>query len=247
MPVNVFIDYKLIAQKMDHENKGIICISDFNCDWLFPEKNETKKIFDLANVFQLEQLIKELTRITSQSQTLVDLAFSNRHETIIKSGVYHVGMSDHSLIYIHRKISIPRKQPKIINTRQFKHHNLEIYKHDLAKILENQPQDDDPNMLWEDWKSKFLLVADMHAPPVTSRVRSGHAPWLTSEIKKKIYDRDFLKKKSIKTGSIHFFNAYKKTRNQLNSLIKSTKSKYYNDVLNQGRKDPKQCGKLSIS
>ena len=56
-----------------------------------------------------------------------------------------------------------------------------------------------------------------------------------------------LKKKSIKTGSIHFFNAYKKTRNQLNSLIKSTKPKYYNDVLNQGRKDPKQCGKLSIS
>ena len=54
-------------------------------------------------------------------------------------------------------------------------------------------------MLWEDWKSKFLLVADMHAPP------SGHAPWLTSEIKKIIYDRDFLKKKSIKTGSIPFF------------------------------------------
>ena len=85
-------------------------------------------------------------------------------------------MSDHSLIYIHRKICIPRRQPKIINTCQFKHYNLEIYKHDLAKILENQPQDDDPIMLWEDWKSKVLLVADMHAPPVTSRVQSRHAP-----------------------------------------------------------------------
>ena len=69
-------------------------------------------------MFQLEQLIKEPTRITSQSQTLIDLAFSNRPEIIIKSGVDHVGMSDHSLIYIHRKISIPRKQPKIINTRR---------------------------------------------------------------------------------------------------------------------------------
>ena len=137
-------------------------------------------------------------------------------------------MSDHSLIYIHRKISIPRKQPKIINTRQFKHFNVEAYKQDLAKILQNQPQDGDPNILWEDWKRKFLLAADMHAPPVTRRVRSEHAPWLTSEIKKKIYDRDFLKKKSIKTGSTHFFNAYKKARNQLNSLIKSTKAKYYN-------------------
>ena len=127
MPVNIFIDYELIIQKMDHENKEIICIGDFNCDWLSPEKSETKKLFDLANMFQLEQLIKEPTRITSQSQTLIDLAFSNQPETIIKSGVDHVGMSDHSLIYIHRKIAIPRKQPKIINTRQFKHFNVDAY------------------------------------------------------------------------------------------------------------------------
>ena len=57
-------------------------------------------------MFQLEQLIKDPIRITSQSKTLIDLAFSNRHETIIKAGVGHVGMSDHSLTYIHRKISV---------------------------------------------------------------------------------------------------------------------------------------------
>ncbi|CAB4003372.1 Hypothetical predicted protein [Paramuricea clavata] len=48
---------------------------------------------------------------------------------------------------------------------------------------------------------------------------------------------DFLKKKSIKTGSNH-----KKARNQLNSLIKSTKAKYY-EALNQCRKDPKTMWK----
>ena len=31
MPVKIFIDYELIIQKMDHENKEIICIGDFNC------------------------------------------------------------------------------------------------------------------------------------------------------------------------------------------------------------------------
>ena len=128
---------------------------------------------DLANVFQLKQFLKEPTRITCQ--------------TVIKFGVDHVGMSDHSLVY-------PRKQPKIVNTRQFKH-NVEAYKQDLAKVLQNQSQDFYPNTLCKEWKEKFLLVADMHAPPVTRRVRSEHAPWLTSEIKRKIYDWDFLKKK----------------------------------------------------
>ena len=88
-----------------------------NCDWLSSEKGETKKLYDLANLFQFEQLIKEPTRITGPSQTLIGLIFSNRPQTTIKSVVDRVGMSDHSLIYIHRK-SIPRKQPKIINTRQ---------------------------------------------------------------------------------------------------------------------------------
>ena len=83
----------------------------------------------------------------------------------------------------------------------------------------------------------------MHAPPGTRRVRSEHAPWLTSEIKRKIYDRDFLKKKSVKTGSANFYNAYKKARNELKRLIKSTKARYYNDAFNQCKKDPKAMWK----
>ena len=73
----------------------------------------------------------------------------------------------------------------------------------------------------------FTSSADMHAPLVTRRVRSEHAPWLTSEIKRKIYDRDFLKKKSVRNGSANFYNAYKKARNEMNS---STKARYYNDA-----------------
>ena len=57
------------------------------------------------------------------------------------------------------------------------------------------------------------------------------------------YDRDFLKKKSVKTGSANFYNAYKKARNELNSLIKSAKARYYNDALNQCKKDPKAMWK----
>ena len=53
------------------------------------------------------------------------------------------------------------------------------------------------------------------------------------------YDRDFLKKKSVKTGSANFYNAYKEARNELNSLIKSAKARYYNDALNQCKKTQK--------
>ena len=32
MPVDVFTDYEIPMQKMDHENREIICIGDFSCD-----------------------------------------------------------------------------------------------------------------------------------------------------------------------------------------------------------------------
>ncbi|CAB4044450.1 Hypothetical predicted protein, partial [Paramuricea clavata] len=54
----------------------------------------------------------------------------------------------------------------------------------------------------------------MHAPPITRRVRSEYTPWLTKDIMKKNRNRDYLKKKAVKTGSLNMHQAYKKARNE---------------------------------
>ena len=77
-----------------------------------------KHFKDIATTYQFKQLITGHNRITNSSSALIDLAFTNKPENIVKSGIEHVGVNDHSLIFIQRKISIPRKQPKIIVTRQ---------------------------------------------------------------------------------------------------------------------------------
>ena len=105
--------------------------------------------------------------------------------------------------------------------------------------MRTQPDVSDPNILWNDWKAKFLVAADTHAPPVTRRFRSEYAPWLTTEIKNKIYNRDFLKIKAVKNGC----KAYKEARNYLNKLVKNTKARYYENALNQCNKNPKEMWK----
>ena len=55
-----------------------------------------------------------------------------------------------------------------------------------------------PDEMWNEWKCIFLTVADKHAPPITRRVRSEYAPWITKEIKNMIHHRDFLKKRQLK-------------------------------------------------
>jgi ABC-type transporter Mla subunit MlaD len=57
------------------------------------------------------------------------------------------------------------------------------------------------------------------------------------------YRRDFLKKKAIKTGSKQFHDAYKRTRNNLNRLIKNTNAIYFTNALNDCGNNPKKIWK----
>ena len=117
---------------MDAENTEIILIGDYNCNWDPNHSNrsaQTGKLKDLATRYQFERLVKGHTRITDFTATLLDLAFTNKPENIVGSKIEHVGISDHSLIYIHRKISISRKQPKIINTRKYENYKVDAFKY----------------------------------------------------------------------------------------------------------------------
>ena len=70
--------------------------------------------------------------------------------------------------------------------------------------------DDNPDVLWEEFKVRFFSVADYHAPQISRKVKNEYSPWITHKIKKRIYHRDFLKKKAVKTGSENMFIAHKK-------------------------------------
>ena len=67
--------------------------------------------------YSLEQIIKHATRTTCSSSTLIDHILTNSREKISQSGVIDIGISDHQLIYLTRKLhrfnSNTHKQIKI--------------------------------------------------------------------------------------------------------------------------------------
>ena len=159
-------------------------------------------------------------------------------------GVIHIGISGHSLIFLQRKISMPRSEPKLINKRNFKHYNVDALRSDLAACLANLTSTiQDPNDMWSEWKDRFLAVADMYAPQETKKVRSVNSPWITNNIRQKMCHRDFLKKKAIQTKSKITTKLIKKERNELNKLIKKTKVEYFTNQINSCEKNPKEMWK----
>ena len=58
------------------------------------------------------QLIDEATRVTITTSSLIDHIVTNTPEKMSDFGVIHTGLSDHSLIFAIRKISVLKKQER---------------------------------------------------------------------------------------------------------------------------------------
>ena len=218
-------------------------MGDFNCDLLPDDKTSfTNRLVDIINLFQLTQVIEEPTRITSDTQTLLDLFITNKPENIINSGVVQLGISDHNLIFGCRKLSLGKNQPKIVETRNYKYYKSSEFKHDLLVALSNcdWAYTDNPNALWEQFRDRFNEVAEIHAPIRQRRVRSKYAPWLNNEIKNLMNFRDVMKRKAVKTKSSFYNDAYKIARKKLNKLIENTKTKYFQQVISDSKNNSEE-------
>ena len=167
------------------------------------------------DTFQLFQLIKQPTRVTQNSETLIDLIITNSKGNTTDSGSLLTSLSDHNLIYTIRKIGIPRGLPKYIKFRSFKNFKQEDFLKDIRNTFgETNTNLSDFTLAWTAWKSKMLTILDKHAPSRTRKVRNRPSPWVTKEIKQEMYVRDLLKKKAIKSNASFDWLCFKNKKKQ---------------------------------
>ena len=121
--VDLFSHLDILLRKLDTENIEHYLMGDINCDLLSENNVNVNALLNVSDVYGLRQLITEPTRVTPSSSSLIDLIFTNQPDLVSFSGVSHVGISDHSLVYAFQEVSIPSasKGIKLVNYRQFKH------------------------------------------------------------------------------------------------------------------------------
>ena len=245
-PLDLFNDFENLIGEIDGSNRELYLVGDMNTNLLTGiADSNSSKLINVCEVFGLRQLITEPTRVTAQSQSLIDLCITNTPDKIVRSGVLPLGISDHSLVYLIRKThyTIPGCV-KIISTRSFKHFNQEEFLADVELI-----QWDDislfshPNEMWEFWKNQFLTCIDKHAPIRSKRIENKKSPWITHELIRKMRKRDVLKKAE-RTKDQYCWNDFKAARNEVNNSIKYAKRKYFCDNLSACKKDPRKTWQL---
>ena len=181
-PNEVFISIENLIGQLDSENVEFCLVGDMNCNMASMSDTNSRLLSDVTDLYGLHQLINEPTRVTDATSTLIDLIYTNYPDKVVCSGVCHVSISDHSLIFAYRKLSVGAlsKRHNTIAYKSLENFNLNRFRRDIASqnsdVLDNFQ---DRNDMWREWKIKFLNVVDTHAPVRKKRVRSKRSPWIT--------------------------------------------------------------------
>ena len=110
-----------LIDKVDSEQKDFYLLGDLNCNLHDGSNHNSSTLTNILDIYGLSQLISEPTRITPTSSTLIDLCITSSPEKISKAGVAHLGISDHSLVFMTLKICYERTSShRTIETRAFK-------------------------------------------------------------------------------------------------------------------------------
>ena len=113
-----------------------------------------------------------LRKAISFNLRLIDLCLTNSPDKISKSGVINIGISDHSAVYLTRKVAHLRSNMhKTVEVRQLKNFNEAEFLRDLRIIDWNRvTTHNNPNEMWDFWKHLLASVIDKHALFRTKRV-----------------------------------------------------------------------------
>ena len=192
----------------------------------------------------LHQIIRQQTRITINSKTLIDLICVNNPHRLVQAEVLHTSLSDHALVLCVQKVGVPKSSPKYFEARSYKNYCKESFVRDFNQVpwslIESSDDIDDSVYLWE---RLFCEVADDHAPVKKRRVKGFKSPWGNNELTRLRNARDYHHKKAIKTNlSLHWIR-YKKLRNQVTRYEKKLKSSYYCNLINDSMSNSEEMWK----
>ena len=172
--------------------KHLVILGDLNSDLNLKGKNKDKeesyyggKLSGILNHYNLYNIINRPTRITKETETIIDLIICSTKYLVKDSGVAHLGISDHSLVYIVYNIKKDIETPEIRTVKDFKKVNLG----ELRTAIKQAPwsvcsvfQEVD-DTAWA-WNKLYTEVINEFVPVKKVKTKKTGLPWMNGKLRK---------------------------------------------------------------
>ena len=157
------------AEKLVSENKGVILLSDFNIDLLKCDSNKNVSNFlDIIYSTNLVPNITSPTRLTSQSQTLIDNIFSSIiHDDCIAGDLISQKSDHHAQFLIIPNYTITQNSKKHLFKPNFKHFSSKKFITDLEKVNSDNilnVSEGNADKSFQNFSDKIKYILDKHVP-----------------------------------------------------------------------------------
>ena len=223
--------------KSTNLSKEVIIAGNLNVNYL--NKNCNKPFKETLSLYGFKQIISKATRITTTTSSLIDIIATTCPHLISSSGVIPLSIGDHDMVVCIRKMHHKKYKPSTITCRNYKKYD----QNRLQTILSETSWIElftsiDVNKACSIFEEKLLMVFDSVAPIMTKRVKGKPSPWLNSEIKAAMNTRDYLLRKYRKSKNEIHHNDYKRKRNEVNKMIRKSKSSHNIRILEETAGNP---------
>ena len=232
--------------KIYSENKPTILMGDINIDIMSDKKDKLQESWiSLTTNIQLNQIIKEPTRVTNTSETLIDHIYVSDDLPVLYSSPIGYSISDHFPVYaVFKMTNIDFNKNdgrhKTIKYRKCNNFNSATFLSDLqnAPWLTNGAENISMDQYLQSFISTFTKIIDKHLPLVTKRIKRPKQPeWISNNILLAINKRENAKKNKDQQN-------YKYWRNEATKLIRDAKKEYYSESIKLYKNDPKKLCKV---
>ena len=224
-------------------------LGDFNTN-MFTKNNTSSTLYshlsNFMNMFNMRQIIKEPTRITNSSSSLLDLILTTDSDRITQSGVIDFGISDHSAIFCTRKINKGCKinSHNTCKVRCMKNFDQKVFvdklnSKDWFEVLNCEEID----KAWSLFKNFFMDVVDDVAPVKEVRLKQKTESWFNSDIFQLVQERDKTLIRFRKCKDSKVYDEYKSLRNKVQSEVKRAKREYVKQEIEENQTCAKKLWK----
>ena len=195
-----------------------------------------KKISNLCDTFDLENLVKSPTCFQGENPSSIDVMLTNKNRSFINTKVVATGLSDcHGMITTMLRTHVKNIKPTIIKYRSFKHFNEQSFLLELEECMQNRDFENEIEP-FESFLNDFQNIIDHHAPLKSKVVRGNDGPFMTKQLRSEIRQRSKLSAKAKREQTPISRLAYKKQRNRCTHLLRQSKKEYFEEVTENGGK-----------
>ena len=219
------ISFENLGRALDHysqDYENFMFIGDFN---MTETEEQLKEFLDL---YSLKKYVKEPTCYKSHTPRCIDLVLTNRNRSVQKTTTVETGLSDfHKMFVTVLKTTFPKQGPTVINYRNYKKYDENVFKSDLREELQKVELSD---LNYSSFENAFDRLLYKHAPIKKKYVRANDKPFMTRALRKATMLRSRIRNKYNEDQTVENWNNFRKQRSSCVKLFRKEKRNYYNSL-----------------